>query len=257
MTDKLNTEPDKFKTFYNTQEAENYIPYEDIFNHYKKLAAFLKLMFVREMRDDRTIICATQQFVPTILDGKDFLNPYPKEIKDIYNITDSRTPILCLLSVGADPSTNIENIAKRKGKKIDSISMGEVVLEIALSIVDECRASGDWVYFQNCHPVLDFMSKLDILLKNQEMEFNPEIRICLSCEPRDEFPIGLLHQSMKVTNEPQKGIKADMLKTYSNVVTAEKIFSLSFVHSLVIERRKYGPLGFCVPYDFNNSDMEA
>ena len=77
LTDKLNTEPDKFKTFYNAQEAENYIPYEDMFNHNKKLAAFLKLMFVREMRDDRTIICATQQFVPTVLDDKDFLNPYP------------------------------------------------------------------------------------------------------------------------------------------------------------------------------------
>ena len=49
--------------------------------------------------------------------------------------------------------------------------MGEGVLEIALSIVDECRASGDWVYFQNCHLGLDFMSKLDILLKNQELEF--------------------------------------------------------------------------------------
>ena len=97
LTDKLNTEPDKFKTFYNAQEAENYIPYEDLYNHNKKLAAFLKLMFVRAMRDDRTIICATQQFVPTVLDDKDFLNPYPEEIKDIYNITDSRTPILFLL----------------------------------------------------------------------------------------------------------------------------------------------------------------
>ena len=55
LTDKLNTEPDKFKTFYNAQEAENYIPYEDLYNHNKKLAAFLKLMFVRAMRDDRTI----------------------------------------------------------------------------------------------------------------------------------------------------------------------------------------------------------
>ena len=96
--------------------------------------------------------------------------------------------------------------------------MGEGVLEIALSVVDECRSSGDWVYFQNCHLGLDFMSKLDILLKNQELEFNPEMRIWLSCEPRDEFPIGLLHQSLKVTNEPPKGIKAGMLKTYSSVI---------------------------------------
>jgi len=88
-------------------------------------------MLVKAMRDDRTIICATQQFIPTILGDKDFLNPYPEEFKDIYNITDSRTPILFLLSVGADPPTNIENLSRKKGKKIDSISMGEGVLEIA------------------------------------------------------------------------------------------------------------------------------
>ena len=134
-------------------------------------------MLTRAMKDDRTIICPTQQFVPTILDDKDFLSPYPEEIKDIYNITDSRTPILFLLSVGVDPSTNIENLSRKKGKKIDSISMGEGVLEIALSIVDECRTIGYWVYIQNCYLGLDFMSKLDILIKNQDIEFNLEMRI--------------------------------------------------------------------------------
>ena len=269
LVDKMNTEPEKFKSFYNAQDAENYIPYEDLYNHNKKLVAFLKLIFVRAMREDRTIIAATQHFIPTILEDKDFLNPYPEEIKDIYNITNERMPILFLLSAGADPSTNIENLAKKKNKHIDSVSMGEGQLEVAVSKVETCRTTGDWVYFQNCHLGLDFMNKLDIMLKNTEIEWNPEMRIWLSCEPRNEFPIGLLHQSLKVTNEPPKGIKAGMLKTYSSVVTAERldvfeykewknlIFALSFIHSLVIERRKYGPLGWCIPYDFNNSDLEA
>ena len=36
LSDKLSTESNQFKTFYNSQETVNYIPYEDLYNHNKK-----------------------------------------------------------------------------------------------------------------------------------------------------------------------------------------------------------------------------
>ncbi|GIQ83671.1 dynein heavy chain, partial [Kipferlia bialata] len=76
--------------------------------------------------------------------------------------------------------------------------------------------------------------------------------------------------SVKMTTEPPKGIKANMLRLY-NALTEETInrcnqdpqkdkvyrkllFGVSFFHAILIERRKFGSLGFNVPYSFNTSD---
>jgi dynein heavy chain len=87
--------------------------------------------------------------------------------------------------------------------------------------------------------------------------------------PSKEFPLGLLQMCTKVTNEPPAGLKPGLLRSYTISVDQDRLervetvqwrqllFDLCFMHSIVQERRKFGPLGWCIPYEYNTGDLEA
>ena len=86
--------------------------------------------------------------------------------------------------------------------------------------------------------------------------------------PSAAFPVSVLQNGVKMTNEPPKGLKAnirnfiyqqsdDSLTQTTKPATYRKLlFGLAFFHAVVQERKRFGPLGWNRPYDFNDSDME-
>lgn len=84
------------------------------------------------------------------------------------------------------------------------------------------------------------------------------------------FPVSVLQVSVKLTTEPPRGLKANMKRTFAMVtddilescpkkpeVWCKLYFGLSFFHAVLQERRKFGPLGWNVQYEFNDSDLET
>ena len=74
--------------------------------------------------------------------------------------------------------------------------------------------------------------------------------------------------SIKITNEAPAGVRAglknsyawitqDMLDAQSQKEWKSMLYALCFMHTIVQERRKFGPLGFNIPYEFNQSDLSA
>lgn len=148
-----------------------------------------------------------------------------------------------------------------------SVSMGQGQEFHARKMITECMAGGGWVMLQNVHLSLSFCSEIiDILVETEHIEEG--FRLWVTTEVHDEFPIGLLQMAIKFTNEPPQGIKASMKRSYQafsqdflDYTAAAQwpplLYTVAFLHTIVQERRKFGPLGWNVPYEFNQADFAA
>jgi dynein heavy chain len=106
---------------------------------------------------------------------------------------DPYTPVIYLLSAGADPTDSIETLARRKRRGIECVSMGEGQDVVALKAINTAAANGSWVLLQNCHLGLDFIDTLEDLilkLKVTESGCSPDFLLFITTEPHPKFSIG-------------------------------------------------------------------
>jgi dynein heavy chain len=84
------------------------------------------------------------------------------------------------------------------------------------------------------------------------------------------FPVAVLQCSVKLTNEPPKGVRANLIKSFDGLINKDEwetctkprpwkklLVGLAFFHALTQERRKFGPLGWNVRYGFDESDLDT
>lgn len=229
------------------------------------LDQFRSLMLVRAWCLDRTSMMAKQYIASSL--GARFAESQILDLDALLGESDNRTPMIALLSMGSDPSADIENLSKKYKMDIKAISMGQGQEVHARKLVQAFMVNGGWALLQNCHLGLSFMDELlQTLLETESV--NEKFRVWITTEATPKFPINLLQTSIRFTNEPPQGIKAGLKRTYAwlsqDVLDMSNrkeykpmLYALAFLHSIVQERRKFGPLGWNVPYEFNQSDLAA
>ncbi|TGZ66460.1 hypothetical protein CRM22_005313 [Opisthorchis felineus] len=231
---------------------------------------FQRMLIVRSLRPDRVAFCATS-FITSNM-GNRFVEPPVLDMKQVVEDSNTRTPLIFVLSTGVDPTSGLLQLAENcgMGKKFNALSLGQGQSPIATRLVQEGVHDGNWVFLANCHLSLSWMPQLDKIVEQLgSEETHPEFRLWLSSSPDPRFPISILQAGIKMTTEPPKGLRSNMKRLYHLIkedqfTTCHKpekykklLFSLCFFHSILLERRKFLMLGWNIPYEFNDSDFEV
>lgn len=222
---------------------------------------------MRCLRPDRVTVCITR-FVMHAM-GERYVQPPTLEYRIIYKQSTEYTPIVFVLSPGADPAFDVfklgEEMGFKPGAKLKYMALGQGMGPKAAELIEAGVQRGLWVMLQNCHLLPKWLKTLEKILEKITKP-NPDFRLWLTTEPTDRFPLGVLQRSLKVVTEPPNGLKLNMRQSYSKIteeVLADcphsafrpLVYVLGFFHAVVQERRKYGKLGWNVPYDFNETDF--
>ncbi|XP_049585235.1 dynein axonemal heavy chain 5 [Syngnathus scovelli] len=262
VLDQINRNEKQWKIWFDKEAPEE----EKVPNSYDQaMDCFRRLLLIRCWCPDRTIAQARKYIMEAM--GEKYTEGAILDLEQTWEESDSRTPMICFLSMGSDPTDSIIALGKRLKIETKYVSMGQGQEVHARKLLQQNIANGGWALLQNCHLGLDFMDELmDII---SETDFvHDGFRLWMTTEVHRHFPITLLQMSIKFTNEPPQGLKAGLKRTYgginqdlldvSNMVQWKPIlYGVAFLHSTVQERRKYGPLGWNIPYEFNQADFNA
>jgi len=236
---------------------------------YSKLVTrFQKLLVVRCFRQDRSFN-STRDFVEWKM-GKEYVEPPVLNYDVVFEQSTAYTPIVFVLSPGADPQGDIMMLADRhgfSGNKFKYLALGQGQGPEAEAFMKLGKTKGYWILLQNCHLLLSWLGYVEGFLQDLETnEPHEDFRLWLTTDPSDKFPLGIIQRALKVVTEPPDGLKLNMMNVWANVsqemldecaheAFQPLVFSLSFLHAVVLERRKYGKIGWNVQYDFSISDF--
>ncbi|XP_047601385.1 dynein axonemal heavy chain 6 isoform X2 [Lutra lutra] len=274
-----------FETYINPAEWEGYSKMkaeEELMTQEKEikshnswhpvLSSFQKLILIKCCKEEKVVFALTDFVIENL--GKRFIETPPVDLPTLYQDMSYNTPLVFILSTGSDPMGAFQRFARDSGysERVQSISLGQGQGPIAERMIKEAMKSGNWVFLQNCHLAVSWMLAMEELIKtftDSNIIIKDTFRLFLSSMPSSTFPVTVLQNSVKVTNEPPKGLRANIRRAFTEMTPSffeenilgrkwrQIIFGICFFHAVIQERKKFGPLGWNICYEFNDSDREC
>jgi dynein heavy chain len=131
--------------------------------------SFEFMLMVKLLRPDR-LTMAIQNYVTEIMTEK-FVTPPVLRYKTVYHQSSPLSPVVFILSPGADPAYSVSELADAEGmggQKLKICSLGQGQGKVASGHIETGAARGHWVMLQNCHLLSSWLKTLEKILEKLE-----------------------------------------------------------------------------------------
>ncbi|KAG8523853.1 Dynein heavy chain 7, axonemal [Galemys pyrenaicus] len=194
----------------------------------KNLNELQKIIILRCLRPDKITLAITNYVTDKL--GKKFVEPPPFDLTKSYLDSNCTIPLIFVLSPGADPMASLLKFANDKamsGNNFQAISLGQGQGPIATKMIKAAVEEGTWVCLQNCHLAVSWMPMLEKICEDFSPETcNSSFRLWLTSYPSPKFPVTILQNGVKMTNEPPTGLRLNLLQSYlTDPISDDQFFS--------------------------------
>uniref|UniRef100_A0A182M2Z6 Dynein heavy chain tail domain-containing protein n=1 Tax=Anopheles culicifacies TaxID=139723 RepID=A0A182M2Z6_9DIPT len=250
------------------------------------LKKFQKYLIVRSLRLDRIENCMSDFTRDTL--GLKYVNVPVGSLEDAFQESTSQSLILLLLRGNSNPLAKLERLAGKAhgssteaGKKcFQTLAITEDRMEAFIGLLQRSILNESWLYISDCHLSETFLKQLPhVVAFLKRNNLNSKFRLWLSSKPHETLPLSVLQNCIKLAYEDPKGIKhhmgnlydeigearfkkstAAMKQSSTNAATTEApykrlLFTMAFLHGLLLERNNFQQLGWIESYQFVNNDF--
>ncbi|XP_058454309.1 dynein axonemal heavy chain 2-like isoform X2 [Malaya genurostris] len=244
-------------------------------NWERNLTKFQKYLVVRSLRLDRLEYCLNE-FVGCYL-GRKYSDSPHFTINDIFNQSVARTPIMLIASSHGNPWRDVLCLAHSNFANPDenvlylnanTVSIETIINNLKISVKQE-----KWLFVNDCHKSKRLLSQLAHVLNflnqiNSNSKFRLWIVIDVNCS---YVPVNVVKDCTKFMYNETMGIRQRMHSLYEVIgesrfkkksknkyhIQLKKIlYSMTFFHALLIERKKFQTLGWMKQYFLNSLDFQ-
>jgi dynein heavy chain len=240
-----------------------------------QLTPFQRFLMCRTLRENTGLI-ALKQVVDAEM-GQQYVETPAFNLQATYNNSTCGMPLIFILVAGADPTAMLVKLANdnKYGERLHILSLGQGQGPKAEHLIKDGWETGDWVCLQNCHLSASWMPTFERIMEGiKPDDIDQDYRLWLTSMPSKTFPVPVLQTGIKMTIEPPKGLKFNMTRSFADIQPEtwesandfgngfgkgrefkKLIFALCFFHAVILERRKFGPIGWNIPYEWMQSDL--